>query len=99
MARNKSFEAIYKQRNRLLANIASNIGMGAVRENNIARYKRVEEIANRYANNIKKSKSAQRLQKSVNSKMALTREEYNEYRNKARNRKYSQSTYMGRING
>ena len=99
MARKKSFEDIYKQRNRLLANIASNIGMGAVRENNIARYKRVEEIAQQYMDNIAQSKSAKRMINSVNKKLVLTREEFEAYRKRARKRKYSQRTYMGRANG
>lgn len=99
MARKKSFNDIVAQRNRLLANIASNIGMGAVRENNIARYKRVEEIAQQYMDNIAQSKSAKRMINSVNKKLVLTREEFEAYRKRARNRKYSQSTYMGRANG
>lgn len=99
MARKKSFNDIVAQRNRLLANIASNIGMGAVRENNIARYKRVEEVAQRYMDNIAQSKSAKRMTNSVNKKLALTREEFEAYRKRARNRKYSQRTYMGMSNG
>lgn len=99
MARKKSFNDIVAQRNRIQAEIARRLGMRAADPQSAARYRRVSEIAQRYMDNIAQSKSAKRMINSVNKKLVLTREEFEAYRKRARNRKYSQSTYMGRANG